>query len=492
MTAFEKTLYVVTSPLYQARAKTVMAHVLRDREAGHSPVVAACYASQGTCDTNIWGLPETCRRCNRFVDQIEQQTGIDVVRINASQDQAAEVSEAANSVLTTSIESTLMSSARLTRELLKWMPGYSRKYNAMRRTALGFLTGLRKLFTAHAIDRVCFFNGRTATSCSPKALAIEQGCDFLALEFSLNGAFQAFPNTSPHDRAYRQKQMRDAPTPIDRAAFAQLQTPKGNVFLQAEDPAGIPLDRPFVVVFESSGDEVAAFTDWQRQVELQEFVEAIVERTGFDVVIRWHPNQATSGTNQVLLGSRAALAVSDRVHVITPWMKANSYNLMNRAEAVFTYGSTIGVESAWAGKPTFLLGSAWYDEQSFAPLVGSVDDIPGCFDWPRADRVTIEHDCLNYLGHMYDWGYALETAKPVVKKEGNDPSARIDFQLDVAPDLQRSGVSALERRYRISQQVRDYFCTRWLGLPIGLKRSFPHGEITQKPFVVRDQKVQFI
>lgn len=489
-----RSLYVMTSPLFQARAKLVAAHVLEEQRAGRKPVLAVCYAKKGACDANVWGLRATCQRCNKFVDRLEEQTGLALSRIDASAitGQAPLPTKVA-ALIQRAISSTLMSATRLTEPLFDWSPGLKRRAGRLRVTAVGLYFGLRDLIKSTEPEHVWFFNGRTVAACAAKAAAIDSELPYTALEFSGNGAMQSFPQTSPHDRAFRQKKMFEEPNIAGAEVFDRLKTTDGNIFLRSADTkTGGLTASPYVVIFESSNDEVAALTDWKRHVELIDCVASLVTNTDLDIVVRWHPNQATSGTNTVLMDSRAVLALSRRVHVVTPWMEENSYQLIEGATAVFAYGSTIGVEAAWMGIPTFLLGDAWYDSLSFVHVVTDASEIPDCLSWPTPDPEQARLDCRRYMGHMRDWGYSLACAEPVVRKASNDPAARVDYKLDVAPKLRAHGASARERRYRIARQALDFLHTRWMGLPEGLKRSFPHGELIQKPFVVKDGEIRFV
>ena len=79
----------------------------------------------------------------------------------------------------------------------------------------------------------------------------------------------------------------------------------------------------------------------------------------FQLVVRWHPNHVNAGEyekNQVV----SIASLNSHVQHIMPSDNQNSYDLIELADAVLVFGSTIGIESAFMGKPTILVGKATY------------------------------------------------------------------------------------------------------------------------------------
>ena len=83
-----------------------------------------------------------------------------------------------------------------------------------------------------------------------------------------------------------------------------------------------------------------------------------------------HPNQIFSANNitekYLLLGKKYP-------HVIieTPLSKKDTYALMNRADVVITFASTIGVEACYARKPVILIGDTNWGKMDIADKVYS-------------------------------------------------------------------------------------------------------------------------
>src|SRR4029077_9202516 len=75
--------------------------------------------------------------------------------------------------------------------------------------------------------------------------------------------------------------------------------------------------------------------------------------------LRVHPNlsQVTNFQTQAIEELR-----SRNLAVIGPNEDVDSYALMERAEKVLTFGSTMGIESAYAGRPSILIGRECFED----------------------------------------------------------------------------------------------------------------------------------
>ena len=62
----------------------------------------------------------------------------------------------------------------------------------------------------------------------------------------------------------------------------------------------------------------------------------------------------------------------------------DSYELMKAADIVVTYGSTVGVESAYLGKPTIVMGPSAYGILGCAEEVHSPDELADALDGAKA------------------------------------------------------------------------------------------------------------
>jgi hypothetical protein len=86
-----------------------------------------------------------------------------------------------------------------------------------------------------------------------------------------------------------------------------------------------------------------------------------------DLIVRWHPNLKNCGESErkVIDNIIGGLNINS-VHY-PPESNVDSYKLIDIADVVVTFGSTIGVEANFYGKPSILLGRALYEEACYRP-----------------------------------------------------------------------------------------------------------------------------
>jgi len=108
----------------------------------------------------------------------------------------------------------------------------------------------------------------------------------------------------------------------------------------------------------------------ESQLDEMEKLAISLPQDEYIIVIKMHPNQIFSANNitekYLLLGKKYP-------HVIieTPLSKKDTYALMNRADVVITFASTIGVEACYARKPVILIGDTNWGKMDIADKVYS-------------------------------------------------------------------------------------------------------------------------
>ncbi|MCB1099209.1 MAG: hypothetical protein KDN22_26805 [Verrucomicrobiae bacterium] len=148
-----------------------------------------------------------------------------------------------------------------------------------------------------------------------------------------------------------------------------------------------------IALFCSSDDEFAAIgKEWQNPIYdhqldgIQRIARAVDSLDGSPakLYIRMHPN--LSGLDNQFI--RAVVALSgDNVEVIAPESDVDSYALMSHVDKVITFGSTIGIEAAYWGKPSILVGRCLYEnlgatwnprthEEVVEMMSGNLDGMP--------------------------------------------------------------------------------------------------------------------
>ncbi len=192
---------------------------------------------------------------------------------------------------------------------------------------------------------------------------------------------------SPHDRVEFQREIDALWSASPKTDFGSLDewfekklNPELNPFTSKQvKNLDIEIDDKYVVFYTSSDDEVAAISEdwdspWGSQIEAARMlVDTFQDIEEIKLIIRVHPNILTKNRADQLLWQN--LRLNRNVVVIAPDSKIDSYTLMNRSQGVLTYGSTMGVEAAYWGKPLGLLSRARYDELVENSYLDSIEKV---------------------------------------------------------------------------------------------------------------------
>ena len=76
-------------------------------------------------------------------------------------------------------------------------------------------------------------------------------------------------------------------------------------------------------------------------------------------IVRAHPNLMGLNNTQTK-GLLEICSSRNNIKYISPECKTNTYELVDRCNAVIVFGSTVGIEAVYKGKPTILMGQAAY------------------------------------------------------------------------------------------------------------------------------------
>lgn len=231
-------------------------------------------------------------------------------------------------------------------------------------------------------DCVYVFNGRLAIyravlrACQSRGVACythDRGCDI--------HHYATFRDAMPHDLQLVRAEMRQA---WDRAAGDPARFDVAEKFF-VERMNGMPQDwlsfvgtqeagmlpaswegsRKNIVIFNSSEDEFAAIGDeWKNPLYpsqldgIRRIIESLTtERQGLKLYLRMHPNLKGIGNQQT-----TALYDLERDYfeVIRPESAVSTYALLQQCDQTVTFGSTVGIEAVYQGKPSILAGPSFY------------------------------------------------------------------------------------------------------------------------------------
>ena len=142
----------------------------------------------------------------------------------------------------------------------------------------------------------------------------------------------------------------------------------------------LPANKKIVVYFSSSGDEIVELDlDWDSYFGGQETALALVgqicaEDPDTYFIVRSHPHKRHKPKHDVQEWMSAVEKTKPDLH-LDPHSEVDSYALMRAADLVITYGSTSGVEAAFANKPVIVMGPCAYNILGCATQVTNPDEL---------------------------------------------------------------------------------------------------------------------
>jgi hypothetical protein len=196
-----------------------------------------------------------------------------------------------------------------------------------------------------------------------------------------------------------------------------------------------------LVIFGSSADEFFAIgPDWEfpfykNQFDgLKRIAEALSE-SEIQIYFRMHPNLTMLKDSEIL--SEFKLSGSyPNFHVIAPQDKVSTYALMNGAEKIITFGSSVGIEAAYWNKDSILAGKSMYAHLEGIICPNSHQELVNEIFKPPS-KVISKLGALMYSNFLLTRGHdiqGLEITKSTVtfegKLQGHDfPVERVFFKI---------------------------------------------------------------
>jgi len=127
--------------------------------------------------------------------------------------------------------------------------------------------------------------------------------------------------------------------------------------------------KPYYVYFHSSEDELITSEliskNWGDQITaLNCLIEVMSISKSFNLIIRLHPNLLHKSPREIENWISLVEKISTDhkwVRIVSSESEIDSYKLVNESLGVITVGSTIGVEGAFLGKKSVLLGTAFHE-----------------------------------------------------------------------------------------------------------------------------------
>lgn len=231
-------------------------------------------------------------------------------------------------------------------------------------------------------DRVYVFNGRFAAmravfrACQAADIECclhERGCDNDHYEYTTNHMLHDIPAT---ESLIRNSWSNAVENPLRRQLASQWYEDRVNrveknwhSFVKEQKLGLLPDQwnsrKKNVTIFCSSDDEFVAIGDgWKNRLYSNQLlaISKIAKQLGdsapgIHLTLRVHPNLKNVDNQR----SRQMLALDfPNLTVIPPDAPVDSYELMRASDTVATFGSSVGIEAVYWGRPSVLLGPSFY------------------------------------------------------------------------------------------------------------------------------------
>ncbi len=260
--------------------------------------------------------------------------------------------------------------------------------------ALALYLAAKRFIKREKIDVVYNFNGRHGYVRAVMKAAMANEIDCWNVERArLGGYLEYFKNVLPHNiaakKAHIDANWNDPSVELEdkrRMAedfFRRQRAGESVIFPsflkgQQEDllPEEVDKNQSNIVLFTSSDDEFAAMGEdfrnpiFESQLEGIEFLCDLFGKNILhkNLIIRMHPN--LRGLHYPYVENIRKLNQKyPNIYVVFPESRIHSYSLIDISEKVLSFGSTIGMEATYYGKPSILLGKCffYFSEVAYTP-----------------------------------------------------------------------------------------------------------------------------
>jgi hypothetical protein len=273
------------------------------------------------------------------------------------------------------------------------------------RTSVQVYDTLKREFLEFKPDRVYLFNGRIATHLPGYVLCKRMGIECFSYEVAnKNNSYRQRRHLRIHDpmTAEELRLLRSNWTQeharIGEDVLRQRRLGKHLVKVpvftaqqvQGLLPAGFDRNKRNIAIFNSTIDEYAGIEGWTSKIYepdetagVHRILETFESDDRFMFYLRVHPHmKEDASTTSQLMDIRKLSSRFANLRVIWPDHDIDSYALLDACEKVLTFGSTIGIEAAYWGKPSILAGRAYYENLDCVFAPGSHEEV---VDLLRAD-----------------------------------------------------------------------------------------------------------
>lgn len=319
---------------------------------------------------------------------------------------------------------------------------YAKKVKQQMLLSMQFVNTVEDMIDELKPDIVYTFNGRMSQYAAVVEYCRHYDQAFRVYEFtSRKDAYRIIDNSIPHDTQIAISDIKNKwesepdnlrKEQIGKSFFENARrgiTLLEKSFILSQQEGVLPKinpDKEVITFFNSSIDEFAAVTCWKKYVYLfEDEIDAIqqicVHFKGDQkkqFVLRIHPNLKYLHNTQIR--RLDSLRNLDNLIIVEPTSNVSTYTLIDISSKIITFGSTVGVEATYFGKPSICLGLAFYNglDVTYIPC-----DEKELYGWINTDNLLpkSQSDTLKY-------GYwVLNMGERIVHKDKTYLSSELEF-----------------------------------------------------------------
>lgn len=278
--------------------------------------------------------------------------------------------------------STLISNVRESNPVIA---AYKKQIDEMLNNMVGLCDSMESYLTEIAPDIVYFFNGRFSLYRPILRICQQKRIKFFVHE--RGGSLHRYSlteNTYPHDLDKKKEEISSLWNNYPLSQEQKIQNAcewyelrRGGYgqswysFTEKQKIGLLPSNfnnlKRNIGIFISSEDEFAVIQGWENPYFSNQFdgiffiLKNFKDKNDFHFYVRIHPN--LKGLKNSQINDLNSLQFKN-VTIIQADDPINTYYLMDQCEKIVTFGSTVGAESVYAGKPSILVGRTFYEDMA--------------------------------------------------------------------------------------------------------------------------------
>lgn len=249
-----------------------------------------------------------------------------------------------------------------------------------------------ELFSGTQFDEIILFNGRFSEVYPVFKLAMLRSIPIKTIESGSGEKYEYFENSLPHSIMTRQLEIeqtwrnggsskssishnwfKDKRDGVSKTEINYTSVQQKSCLPVLFDPA-----KKNIVIFNSSEDEVKTIDEWDFKVyknqndAIEKIVTHFQKQSEYHFYLRVHPNLSDVDNAQMKEIREMGF---QNMTILYPSDPVDTYALMEAADAVLTFGSTMGIEATYWGKVSILFGNAYFQNMDCAYEPISYDEL---------------------------------------------------------------------------------------------------------------------